>query len=496
MMDQASALHNQQVWAELESLGFGQRFLYYFTQLSSIPRGSGNTKAVSDYCAQFARDHQLRYVQDEYHNIIMYQDGTDGYQNHPPVIIQGHLDMVCVHTPDCPLNMETEGLRLRTDGDWLWADGTTLGADDGIAVAYALAILESGQIPHPPLEVVFTTDEETGMGGAHGLDPELLQGRVLLNLDSEEEGVFTAGCSGGSKSTLTLPVRWEEVSGVPVELKVTGLLGGHSGMMIAAGRANACILLGQLLNHLSLGCDLRLVSAGGGEKDNAIPAEASAQILVPKGAVAAVQEGTAQYLAQVRAHYQDTDPGLEFKAIPGSPAATVPALDRASTKQLIRLLTTLPYGVQAMMADIPGLPQTSCNPGVLRLSETEATLLVSVRSSVKAECRSLSEHIARLAGDCGGTSTDRGAYPPWEYRAESHLRDVVAQLYPQVSGSPAVFNVIHAGVECGILYEKLPGLDALSFGPTILDIHSPKERFQLASVQRTWQFLLRLLENL
>ncbi len=496
MSDQNSSAINQAVFSQLESLGFSQRFFYYFTQLSSIPRGSGNTKAVSDYCAQFAQRHKLRYVQDSYHNIIMYQDGTPGYEDHPTVILQGHLDMVCVQVPECTLDMQTQGLRLKSDGSWLWAEGTTLGADDGIAVAYALAILEAEEISHPPLEVIFTTDEETGMSGAHGLDPDLIHGRVLLNLDSEDEGLFTAGCSGGSKRTFTLPVRRERAQGIMFDLCVSGLLGGHSGMMIAAGRANACKVLAGLLDELAQNRPLRLISCGGGEKDNAIPHFAHARILVPQDSAETVQAVTQRYLAAVRQTYAVSDPGLEITLTEVENSTGTLPLDISSTNQLIRLLCALPSGVQAMMPDIPGLPETSANLGVLTLEEKEAQIQISVRSCVKQTCLAFAQWLDEIAAGCGASSTARGAYPPWEYRKDSPLRDVLTRVYQQTTGAPAKINVIHAGLECGILYEKLPGLDAISFGPTILDIHSPNERFELACAVRTWNFLLRLLEAL
>lgn len=496
MTDFVPSPPNLEILAQLQAQGLRQRFLHYFAQLASIPRGSGNTKQVSDYCVQFARKHRLRCVQDEHYNIVMYKDGTPGYQDHPTVIIQGHLDMVCVQTAQCGLDMHREGIRLKTDGRWLWADGTTLGADDGIAVAYALAILESEQIPHPPLEVVFTTDEETGMFGAHGLEPELLRGRILLNLDSEDEGLFTAGCSGGSKQTITLPVVREMGNGVQLDLRVDGLLGGHSGIMIAAGRANACKVLSGLLDRLAQRCPIRLISCGGGEKDNAIPSSAWAQILASEDAAGPIQNDIQSYLAASRRTYCAADPGLQISAARPQPVQDCSALDCASTQRLIRLIQALPDGVQAMMADIPGLPETSANLGVLRLEQSHAHICVSVRSCVKEECLALSAQIGQTAAAYGAASSASGAYPPWEYRKQSPLREVLAQVYQKTFGAPARFNVIHAGLECGIFYEKLPGLDAISFGPTILDIHTPGERFEFSSALRTWEFLLKLLAAL
>lgn len=488
--------HNFEVLSQLEAAGFRQRFFYYFTQLASIPRGSGNTRQVSDYCVQFAKEHKLRYVQDGSNNIIMYKEASPGYQDHPTVIFQGHLDMVCAKVPECGLDMQTMGLQLMTDGTWLWADGTTLGADDGIAVAYGLAVLESEDLPHPPLEVVFTTEEETGMSGAQALDPALIRGRILLNADSEDEGLFTAGCSGGSKRTITLPVTREKAGGASLSILVDGLLGGHSGIMIGSGRANACKILADLLQELAGICPLRLVSCGGGEKDNAIPRSAYAQILIPPDYVQPVQLAAGRFLSAAQRSFAQSDPGLQITLTQGAVPGGCQALDLPSTQNLIGLLCALPNGVQAMMADIPGLPETSANLGVLVLEDRQARVQVSVRSSVKRDCLALSERLGEIAASHGGSSIVSGAYPPWEYRKDSPLREVLARVYQQCAGQPARFNVIHAGLECGIFYEKLPGLDAISFGPTLHDIHTPNERFELASAVRTWDFLLRLLKAL
>jgi dipeptidase D len=333
------------------------------------------------------------------------------------------------------------------------------------------------------------------MFGAHGLDPTLIQGRVLLNLDSEDEGLFTVGCSGGSKRAITLPVTRTPGDGALLDVTVDGLKGGHSGIMIVTGRANACKVLSGLLDRLLQRFPVRLVSCQGGEKDNAIPSSAHAQLLVPLEQVSSIQAEAADYLAQVKQTYAEIDPDLNI-TVTDAGTASCPALDLPSTKGLTALLQALPCGVQAMMADIPGLPETSANLGVLSLKEDRAEVRLSVRSSVKRDCLALSQKVGEIATAHGADSQVSGAYPPWEYRKASPLRDVVARVYQETSGHPAQFNVIHAGLECGIFYEKFPGLDAVSFGPTILDIHSPKERFELASALRTWEFLLQLLAAL
>ncbi len=501
MSDFALSPAARDVLSRLDSAGLRHRFLHYFAQLASIPRGSGNTRAVSSYCVQFAREHGLRCVQDPLDNVVIYQGGTPGYEDHPPVILQGHLDMVCVQTPESRLDLEREPLLLNTDGAFLWADGTSLGADDGIAVAYALAVLEAEGLPHPPLEAVFTTEEETGMSGAHGLDPALLRGRVLLNLDSENEGLFFAGCSGGSKRTVALPVVREAQDGLLAELEVGGLLGGHSGIMIADGRANACQVLFDLLAQLAVPCGLRLVSCSGGGKDNAIPSSARARVLLPPEHLEQARRIVRVFRSELHSsamlqRYGKNNPDLAVTFTPAEEVRGCSALDSSSTSRFISLFRRLPCGLLAMMRDIPGVPETSANIGVVELEESRAVIRLSVRSALKEKCASLPRQVEETAARFGASCQVSGAYPPWEYRKDSPLRETVCRVYRQAAGREAEIRVIHAGLECGILYEKLPGLDAVSFGPTILDIHSPGERLDLASALRTWEFLTALLAAL
>lgn len=464
-----------------------QTYLDIFRQICAIPHGSGNTKAISDYCAAFARARGLRVIQEPCNNVIIFAPGTAGYEDRPPVMIQGHLDMVCEQTPDCPLDMTRDGLVLRDDGTWLWAEGTTLGADDGIAVAYALALLDS-DVPHPPLEIVLTVEEETGMDGAHALDPTPLRARTLLNLDSEAEGVLTVGCAGGCRADIRWKAARSAADGAALRVTVDGLRGGHSGVEIHLGRGNADILLARLLAAAGT---VRIASIAGGTKDNAIPRAAEAVIWVPDAAAA--QQAIAQCGAAIRAEFADAEPELAIHAAPVDAAGD--AFSAADSAKIITMLVSQPNGVQQMCPDIPGLVQTSLNLGTLCSDETGVTATVSLRSSVNAEKDALADRLSASAWAHGAHIKFHGAYPAWEYRADSPLRERISACFASMFGHAPKVEVIHAGLECGLLSEKLPGLDAVSMGPEILDIHTTRERLNLASAERTWQLVCRVLSG-
>ncbi len=460
------------------------RVFYYFEELSAIPHGSGNTEAISAYCERFAAAHGLPCRRDEWNNVLITKPAAPGYEAHPTVILQGHLDMVCEQDPDCPLNMATDGLLLQTDGEAVFAKGTTLGGDAGIAVAMALAILEDPALPHPPLEVLFTTDEETGMYGAAGLDPTWLSGRRLLNMDSENEGVLTVGCAGGARAQLTLPVATAPATGEAYEITVSGLLGGHSGVEIHKGRLNANVVMANCLAALPEG--FRLVSLSGGNKDNAIPRHCRAVVqgVDPTAAVAAF----AQTLAI------PTDPAATVTVAPV--AAAPAALTAADSRRVAAFLCALPNGIQAMSQAIAGLPQTSLNLGVLALEGAAVSATFAVRSSVNGEKRELLNTLAATAAAFGGAADFHGDYPAWEYRANSPLREVMCRTYEALYGAAPTVEIIHAGLECGLLSDKLPGLDAVSFGPDMQDIHTSREKLSVASTARTFAYVCQVLKAL
>ena len=463
----------------------------FFEEISAIPRGSRNTKAISDYLAAFAETRGLEHYQDALNNVIIIAPAAPGYENAEPVILQGHMDMVCEKAPDCAKDMEHEGLDLAVEGDCVYARGTTLGADDGIAVAMALAVLDDTALPRPRVEAVFTVDEEIGMGGAMGIDLSPLKGRRLINLDSEEEGIFTVGCAGGAGVCCTLPVRREAFDGTALDIAVTGLLGGHSGAEIDKGRANANMLMGRLLYALGKAADMRLVSVRGGLKDNAIPTASYASVIVRDAetarAVCAAME------AAFRNEYRTTDAGISVTVTRGVHGA---ALDKAATERAITLLCCAPNGIQAMSAEIPGLVQTSLNLGILTTDRDGVHATFSVRSSIDSQKRMLIDRLTCMTEALGGAVTVEGDYPGWEYAPVSPLRELMREVFVEQYGREPVIAAIHAGLECGLLISKLPGLDCVSVGPDIDEIHTFREKLHIASTQRTWALLTETLKRM
>ena len=464
----------------------------YFEKLCSIPHGSGNTKAISDYLVRFAKEQGLAYVQDELNNVILFAAGTPGYEDHAPVILQGHMDMVCEKDADCPIDMEREGVDVTHDGKFVFANGTTLGADNGIAVAYALAILADKSIAHPPLEVIITVDEETGMYGAAGIDLDGLKGRTMLNLDSDAEGVFTVSCAGGARGNITLPVERRAVYGPCVKLTVEGLQGGHSGVEIHKPYANANKVMGELLSRVQKLMPLCLTRLEGGAKDNVIPRSCQATMVAMGIGLERINEITDQLQKEIRETYDEPNAriyGEDVDALGGN------ALSTTDTAKVISLLCAAPNGVQCMSADIAGLVQTSLNLGVVRLDKA-LNMGFAVRSSVNQEKRELLDKLEELAAFHGAEYSETGDYPAWEYRKDSALRDTMVAVYGRMYGKAPKVEAIHAGLECGLLSEKLPGLDCVAMGPTAYDIHTSRERLDIASTCRTWEFILEVLKAL
>lgn len=465
----------------------------YFEKICSIPHGSRNTKAISDYLVSFAQEHGLKYRQDELNNVILFQEGTCGMEDHPPVIIQGHMDMVCEKDADCPIDMETEGLDVTHDGEYVFAKGTTLGGDDGIAVAFALALLSDKSIPHPPLEVVITVDEEIGMEGATGIDLSELNGRTLINIDSEEEGIFTVSCAGGARATISMPVTRRAVYGPCVRLTVEGLRGGHSGVEIHKKRANANKVMGEFLLRIQKLMPLCLTKFAGGSKDNAIPRSCSVTLVAMGSHIERINDVAQQLQKEMREVYDEPDLliyGDDVDAFGGN------ALPTDVTSKVIGLLVMCPNSVQAWSQDIEGLVQTSLNLGIAKLEKEELQLTFAVRSSVNQEKRDLLDRLASMAKKYGAEYSEMGDYPAWEYRKDSRLRDTMVRVYRDMFNKEPEVVAIHAGLECGILSDKLPGLDCVSIGPEMHDIHTSREKLGIASTKRTWEFLLEILKAL
>ncbi len=469
-----------------------EKVFAYFEKICSIPHGSGNTKPISDYLVSFARERGLRYIQDALNNVIIFAPATAGYEDKPAVILQGHMDMVCEQDENCKLDMAHDGLEVTHDAEYVFAKGTTLGGDDGIAVAYALAILDDETVAHPALEVVITVDEETGMFGAAGIDLSMLKGRTLINIDSEDEGIFTVSCAGGARGTISLPLSRRAVYGPCVKLVVDGLQGGHSGVEIHQNRANASKIMGHLLARIQKLMPVCITGLSGGSKDNAIPRSCQATLVAMGSHIERINDVCAQLQKEVRQNFQEPDAviyGDDVDALGGN------ALSTEDSARVIRLLCEVPNGVQAWSADIEGLVQTSLNLGVADLAD-DLRLTFSVRSSVNHEKRALLDRLRAIAEDFGAEYSEVGDYPAWEYRKESILRDTMVAVYKNMFHCEPQVVAIHAGLECGILSDKLPGLDCVSIGPQMHDIHTSRERLSIASTERTWCFLLEVLRSL
>lgn len=470
-----------------------KQVFYYFEELCKIPHGSGNTKQISDYLADFAKEQGLEYVQDEMNNIVIYKPATPGYENAPTVIIQGHMDMVCEKRPDVEHDFTKDPLNISVKDGYVTANGTTLGGDDGIAVAYGLALLESKEIAHPALEVLITVDEEIGLLGAVSLDCSVLKGRRLINLDSEAEGSLWISCAGGLSGISRIPVKRVEAEGQKVKIKICGLMGGHSGAEIDKKRANANVLMGRFLYTLQKTAAYEIISMAGGQKDNAITRECTAELLAEDAE--AVKLCAEKVQKGLREEYTGSDEGITIEVTEqGSSKEMV--LHPTSREKVLFFLMEVPFGIQKMSGSIEGLVETSTNIGIMKLEEESFMGTSSVRSSVGAASDALSDKICYLTEFLGGTYTVQGAYPAWEYRKDSPLRDKMVEVYQDMYGQKPNVVAIHAGLECGLFYKKIDGLDCVSLGPNMKDIHTSEEVLDIASTERVWNYLVKVLEYL
>ena len=425
----------------------------YFEEIAEIPHGSGNVDRISDYLVDFARERKLFCVQDELKNVIIVKEAAPGYEAEPPVILQGHMDMVAVKKPGCDIDMRTEGLRLAVDGDRIYAEGTSLGGDDGIAVAYSLALLDADTIGHPRLEVIITVDEEVGMDGARGIDLSMLKGNRMVNLDSEEEGIFLTSCAGGARVKCHVPLETEQFGGLAYEVTVGGLLGGLAG----------------------------------GLADNAIPRETVGILVIEEKDSESFAALLDTVEKEIQAELSVRDPGVCIRARKVERAVSDCVTVR-DTARAADFLWGVPNGVQAMSADMPGLVETSLNLGILKYEEGMLLAEFSVRSSVESAKHALIGKLSGVTKLVGGTVEVTGDYPGWQFRRESPLRDKMTALYEEMYG-------IHAGLECGILGSKIPDLDCVSIGPDMKDIHTTEETLSISSTRRVWEYLVKLLER-
>jgi len=470
-----------------------EKVFEFFEEICGIPHGSGNMDAISDYLVAFARNRGLEVIQDEIKNVIIMKEASEGYEQEPTVIIQGHMDMVAVHKPELNIDMTKEPLKLAVDGDKIYAEGTSLGGDDGIAVAYALAVLDSATMKHPRLEVVITVDEETGMGGARGIDLSMLKGNRLLNLDSEEEGIFLTSCAGGGRVLCELEFEPDLKEGRLYEVVIGGLQGGHSGGEIHKERGNSNLLMARLLWDL-LQADAGLVKCQGGLADNAIPRETTALLVIPEEKQSVFEAVLKEFEAEVGLELAVKDPDFTVSAKAGAAGRSVCVAGEA-LKKVVALLLGLPNGVQTMSADMPGLVETSLNLGILQINTEKLRAMYAVRSSIESSKAALLKKMEAIICLAGGKFTYTGDYPGWAYRADSPLRKKMIALYEEMYGEKPQVTAIHAGLECGLLASKIRDLDCVSFGPTICNIHTTEEYLSISSVERVWEYLVRLLEK-
>jgi len=466
----------------------------YFEEICGIPHGSGDTSQIAGYFEKFAGQHGFEFHKDAAGNVIIIKEASSGYENVPALILQGHMDMVCEKTPETKIDFLTDGLTLVPDGDFVTAEGTTLGGDDGIAAAYGLALLSDETLSHPRLELVLTVDEEVGLLGAAALDVSPLKGRNLINLDSEDEGVFLAGCAGGLTLTCEVPVTREESEGVLFDLDFSGFKGGHSGDDIDKGRANSNMAAARVLFEAGHDVPLRIVSISGGTKDNAIPRRTAASVIIGQGQEEAFCRMIMKEETILRDEYAGSDGNITVTATERGTAA-MQVLSGKSQDIVLDTLMNIPDGIQKMSADIPDLVETSQNMGIMRLDDDALRMSFSVRSSRESAKHYLAGRTEEFIRLKGGSSARAGDYPGWTYQKDSKLCDSFAESYERLFGKKPQMKAIHAGVECGILKEKLCGADCISLGPQMYDIHTTEERLSISSVEKCYRLIRDVIEK-
>ena len=474
----------------------------HFEKISSIPHGSWNEAELSEYILNWAKGLGLWAQVDKLHNVIVKKPASKGYEGAPAVILQAHIDMVCEKNAGIDFDFTKQGLDLYIDEDFIKAKGTTLGADNGIAVAMMMAILEDDTLAHPALEMIFTTVEEAGMDGARAIDASLLNGKKLINLDNSDEGIFITGCAGGAKVTVSLPVQLETLKDDNnlqlYKVFVGGLKGGHSGADIHLERSNSNKLLGHVLSEIKT--SYHLLSLTGGSKDNAIPREAEAVVSIKKYEDKNLEEEIKKIEKALKEELKSTEPNflLKLESVNMALDGETAFFSNDSKEKTIQLLLTLPFGVDEFSKDISGLVETSNNIGTIKLDLGEKSLVItcSIRSSVEDSKKALCERIKTIALGLGAKCHISDGYPGWAYNPVSPLRDICKEVYKKKYGKEPKMMAIHAGLECGIFASKMPDVDIVSFGPDIYDLHTPDERVSISSTARCYDYLLDLLSHL
>lgn len=461
----------------------------FFEKIASIPHGSGNTKELSDYLCSFAKERGLEYHQDEINNVIIIKEASEGYND--AVIIQGHMDMVCEKNPGCEKDMAKEGIDLVVEGDILSAKDTTLGGDDGMAVAMMLALLDDDSIKHPRLECVFTVDEETTLGGAEFIDVAPLTAKKFINLDSEDEGVATISCAGGASSQAKFCVKREAFEGKTIEIEISGLTGGHSGVEINKGYGSAHKDIARLCYEILREVDMRIVTIGGGSADNVIPKQSKAVISVSD------YEKTMEVIKAFEKtikHERKFDPGYTI-SVKAAETDSLP-MNHESTYKVVSFMHCSPNGIQELTIGMNNFPQTSLSLGIVKTTEEAVKFVFAVRSSVDTEREMVCHKLENLTVALGGEYYEEGVYPGWEFQMQSDLRDLFCEVYKEMSGKDLVVEAMHAGLECGFFSQKIPGLDCVSIGPNMRNVHTPDEYIEIGSTERVWNLVLKVLERL
>lgn len=472
------------------------RLWYYFTEILQIPRPSKKEEKIVAYLLDFGRKQGLETLQDEIGNVLIRKAATPGMENKKMVVLQSHVDMVCEKNNDVDFDFDNDPIQAWIDNDWVKAKGTTLGADDGIGIAAQLAILESKEIKHGPIECLFTIDEETGLTGAFGLKPGFLKSSILLNLDSEDDGELFIGCAGGKDTVaeMTFDMEATPKSTFACKVTVSGLLGGHSGDDISKGRGNAVKILNRILWHASAHMQLQLNDFNGGNLRNAIARESFAVVVVPDNYKKALEEYVQVFTTQVKAEYKITEPSLEIQmeevAHPGQ------VMDQESQDNLLNAIYACPHGVIAWSAEIPNFVETSTNLASVKLTDTKALITTSQRSSVESAKDDICNMVSSVFKLAGMEAEHTDGYPGWKPNPDSMIVDLTSKLYKELFNEDPKVLAIHAGLECGLIGDVYPGMDMISYGPTIKGAHSPDERLLIATVEKFWDLTVRVLEEI
>ena len=472
-----------------------EKLFRYFEDLAAIPHGSGNESAVADWLVAFAHERGLEVIRDAWNNVLIRLPASEGREGEATLLLQGHTDMVCEKNNDTVHDFTKDPLKLRVTDGWLHAEGTTLGGDDGIAVAVMLTVLDGGVSSNPPIECLFTTEEETGLTGAANFDYSLLRARRMINLDNEELGILIAGCAGGIRSEVDIPINTVPYALPRIEIELKGLCGGHSGGCIHMGRANANKLMARILTALFAAHPFRLVRMDGGSKDNAIPRECRAVIATEE-----LEQSLAflsAYEKTVAAELGEEDRGFHLITATATAEAKDRAMDTLATRRVLTVLTAAQDGVIAMSHDVPGLVEYSRNMGVVRTDTDKCrfTCVFSTRSAIEAQIDASVAQLDMLASLVGAKTRHHSRYPGWSFAKESATRDAYCAHYREVMGRDVEVTIIHAGLECGIMKNHLPDLDAISVGPDMQGIHSPDEKMNLASCEKFWEILRGMIEG-